>query len=266
MGICGAWYLFHRLSFNYDNGGADLVNIGVGITLVIAAACAIGWGRHLGPIIRQQRMKLHFLVSLGKIGLLSITAQATTMAAYVLPSLVLQPDVQLSDMIAATSLVMLAASIPISFAGWGLREISAIIALGSIGFFPQNAFLVAVMVGLASQVALVCIALSALAISKTAVPEPEKASMITATPKINYGQALGWALPLCVAMAVFFHLRRRPHGGSLGAPAPAALWEFGCPRSRPLVILDSLFAAFRSSDRAFLLESFTADFRLVVRD
>jgi hypothetical protein len=250
MGICGAWYLFHRLSFNYENGGADLVKLGVGITLVLTAACAIGWGSLLAPIIRQQRMKLHFLVSLGKISLLTITAQATTMAAYVLPCLILQPDVQLSDLIATTSLVMLAASIPISFAGWGLREISAIIAMGSIGFLPQNAFLIAVIVGLASQVALVCIVLSALAPSKTATPDPEKASIVTATPKINYDEALGWAVPLCAAMAVFFHLHVPLSAGiiniNLADPVViigAGLFlakRFGSPEGRPTWSLDHL--------------------------
>jgi hypothetical protein len=132
------------------------------------------------------------------------------MAAYVLPSLVLQPDIQLPDVIAATSLVMLAASIPISFAGWGLREISAIVAMGSIGFLPQNAFLVAILVGLASHVALVCIALCGVVLSNAMVAHSKRVSIVTAAPtiapKIDYDQALGWAVPICAAMAVFFQL------------------------------------------------------------
>ncbi len=55
------------------------------------------------------------------------------MAAYVIAAHALSPHIPIADLVAASAVVMFAASVPISLAGWGVRELSAIVALGAIG-------------------------------------------------------------------------------------------------------------------------------------
>lgn len=248
LGIIGAWYLFQRLSFDLANGGTDLVKIGLGLSLVLAASAVVGWGSQAAPFLRQ-RADHHFLVPLGKICLLSTAAQATTMAAYVWATRALAPEVTFADLIAVTSLVMLAASVPISFAGWGLREVSAIVAMGAIGIAPQKAFVIAVLIGLASQAALLVIALASAAQRR---PVNKNAGTVLPGKPIDYDGALEWAVPLCVAMAIYFQIYIPRGDGfinvNLADPAAiigAGLWlakRFGNITERPTWRLSHLEA------------------------
>jgi hypothetical protein len=123
-GIIGAWYLFGRLSLDLQSGGAELAKIGLGVGLVIAVSAVVGWGSALAPFLRRP-IETQVIVGLGKISVLSILVQASTMLAYMLASRALAPEVPQADLIAATALVMFAASLPISFAGCGGCEKSA---------------------------------------------------------------------------------------------------------------------------------------------
>ena len=55
----------------------------------------------------------------------------------------LAPHIGIASLAAASCIVMLAASLPISFGGWGLRELSAVVALQAIGLTSASALLIA---------------------------------------------------------------------------------------------------------------------------
>ena len=203
MGVIGTWYLFGRLSFDMERGGAELVKIGLGVSFVIVVSAIVGWGWTVAPLLRRP-VDRRFFIGLGNAVVLSLLIQMTTMAAFVLACRSLAPLVPQSDLIAATALVMLAASLPISFAGWGLREISAIFALGAVGVSVEKAFLVAVLIGVASQVALLAIAAGSFIRGKTVSSAAAASESIERS--IPYDRAVAWAVPLCAAMAVYFQL------------------------------------------------------------
>ena len=72
------------------------------------------------------------------------------MAAYVYAGSIIEPGIRLPQLAGAAALVMFAASIPISFAGWGMREMSAVAAMSTIGMPADRALTIALLIGLLS--------------------------------------------------------------------------------------------------------------------
>ena len=60
----------------------------------------------------------------------------------------LSPQTSIPNLIAASAIVMFATSVPISLAGWGMREMSAVVGLGAIGVPAHAALTAAVMIGI----------------------------------------------------------------------------------------------------------------------
>jgi hypothetical protein len=113
--------------------------------------------------------------------------------------------------VAASAIVMFAASVPISFAGWGVRELSAIVALGAVGVGGADALTAAIVIGLGSMLAMGLIfALGATTRSKNQpVAEHQTAGAI------DYVQALAWCLPVTAAVCVLFQIHIPVGSGQL---------------------------------------------------
>ena len=95
--------------------------------------------------------------------------------------------------------------------GWGLRELSAVVALQLIGLSSASALVVALMIGLMSLAVLAAIAVAfMIADTKPATPAIHAPSK---TP--DYAAALDWLIPLAVATAVFFQIHVPTAGGKL---------------------------------------------------
>jgi hypothetical protein len=143
--------------------------------------------------------------------LLAFLVQIPTMVAYVIAAHALAPQTDTGDLVAASAIVMFAASIPISFAGWGVRELSAIVALGAVGLPANDAVTAAIMIGAGSMLAMALL----LAVGSAAEgDERSKAGDVSAIPKVDYAQALAWCLPIAAAVAVLFQIYV-PIGGGL---------------------------------------------------
>jgi hypothetical protein len=125
------------------------------------------------------------------------------MMAYVLASHALSPQTPIAGLVATSAIVMFAASVPISLAGWGVREMSAVVALGAIGVAPQAAFLAAVIVGAGSMLAMVTVAAIALPGSILNVTKTEN---YAASQHIDYARGLVWVVPIATAILVFFQV------------------------------------------------------------
>ena len=95
----------------------------------------------------------------------------------------------------------------VSFGGWGLRELSAVVALQAIGLSAASALLI----GLADRFSFIAV------IAGTAVfimlgrdaarrGRSRLSNRLSATPAPDYTAALDWSLPLMAATAVFFQI------------------------------------------------------------
>src|SRR3546814_10330282 len=106
---------------------------------------------------------------------------------------------------------MFAASLPISIAGWGVREISSVVALSAVGVDPAAALVTSVLIGIGSMSVVAVLAGLSLASSR------QKAASVTAAPRtaIDYAHLLSIAVPLAVAVLIFFQVHIPVGTGSL---------------------------------------------------
>jgi O-antigen ligase len=209
----GALYLFGTLSINMQTGGLSFVKLTLGLAVAVVAGALLAWGQALVNVVRDLSAELLF--GLLRSFLISLAIQVTTLAAYVALERALAPHIGIVSLAAASCIVMLAASLPVSFGGWGLRELSAVVALQAIGLSAASALLTALLIGFLS---LAVIAGTAVFImlgrdTPAAAQPAQQALPAAATP--DYTAALDWSLPLIAATAVFFQIYIPTGGGPI---------------------------------------------------
>lgn len=199
-------YLYGQISFDAAGSGGPLIKIALGLALVCTAVLAI---------VPEARQGLRALLSTGWLGsscvLLghSLLVHAATLSAFVTLGRTVAPDVTMGALVAASVVVMLAASLPISFAGWGVRELSAVQAYSLIGISPDKALAIAVIVGLVSLVSVLLLACMASLMRNPQPAEVASKAVLVETRQwsANLGATLALWLPVFVAMLVYFQLQ-----------------------------------------------------------
>lgn len=225
LAVFGALYLFGRVTFDIAGGGDQLLKILAGLIPVVGAGAWFAWGRLAWPPLRDM-VSWSNLLRYGRASTVSIAIQATTMAAYVAAAHSLAPQVPFVPLVSATALVMLAASIPISLAGWGLREISAVYALGAIGMSYDTALVVALLIGGTSIVVTALLALAgSLTVGRTA--PPPLTAPAASTSNFDPRSFLTWCFPLFAASAVFFQVYLPVGAGQLDVNLADSVVLFG---------------------------------------
>lgn len=217
MALIGAWTLFGHITIDLQRGGAEFAKLAVGLSFVMLTGAAFAWGKEASTHLRRvagPRATGRFV----RVVVLSTVIQLSTMAAYMVAAKALAPSIGIGTMAAAAAVVMLAAALPISLAGWGIRELSAIYALGIIGLPKEKALIVAVVVGCSALVVVAVLAMGSLVLSGRRT----EAAPTTLRPSIDYAALLAWSVPVIAATAVFFQihvpLSRAPLSVNLADP------------------------------------------------
>lgn len=200
LAACGATYLFGKLSFDLHSGGLALVKLALGFSAVTAAGAAVAWGPRAALILRQITPAL--ALKLLRSTLISLTIQLTTLAAYIVAGRALAPQIDIASLAAAATVIMFAASLPISLGGWGMREMSAVVALQAIGLSSASALLLALLIGVLSVVVVGVTAVLLMPGGRKS-PAPRAAAVATAP---DYTLLLDWMVPIAAATAVFFQI------------------------------------------------------------
>jgi hypothetical protein len=198
--VPGSLYIFGRITLDLKAGGAELADLAVGV-LTAAAAALIA----IRPLFRTAGIKVTRGAMLGGLRGMSLTfgIQSVTLLTFVVSAATLAPNIALTDLLAACSVVMFAAALPISFAGWGVRELSAVAALGAVGVPPEAALVSAAAIGVLSLAVIAVLSSTAplwLPVRRSALAHIEVRSTF------NAAESLGWTLPLCTALLVFFQV------------------------------------------------------------
>jgi Lysylphosphatidylglycerol synthase TM region/O-Antigen ligase len=200
LATCGAIYLFGRLSFDLEAGGLTLIKLAFGLAAVVAAGAALAWGPRARAALRH--LTLAVALRAARNAVISLAIQLSTLAAYVVAGLTLAPHIDFIALAAASCVIMFAASLPISLGGWGMREMSAVVALQAVGLPSASALLLALLIGVLS------IAVVAATAALQLLPERRHApaSGVAAMPAIDYTMVLDWLVPIAAATAVFFQI------------------------------------------------------------
>lgn len=197
LAIGGALYLFGRLTFDLEAGGLNLVRLALGMAAVTVAGAVVAWGPSTWALVRQLTPAVGWRIL--RSTAISLAIQLTTLAAYVVTAHTLAPDIAYGPIIAASCLIMFASSLPISLGGWGLRELSAVVALQAVGMPGASALLVGLTIGVMS-LGVVGIAAAILVVGKKPAAAPRSAA------GVDYGLLLDWIIPIAAATAVFFQV------------------------------------------------------------
>ena len=201
VALGGALFIFGNLYLDRASGGADLIKIIFGLIAAALAGAFMGYGRlavrAITPLLTRHFVRRCFAV----VGL-TLLVQIPMMIAYVTIARALSPQTSIADLVAASAIVMFAASVPISFAGWGVREMSAVVALGTIGVAAHSALTAAVAIGIGSMLAMGVVTAFSLSTSTQKNPKAEAGT----SGSIDYYSALAWSLPIAAATLVLFQI------------------------------------------------------------
>ncbi|HEV2263924.1 MAG TPA: glycosyltransferase [Stellaceae bacterium] len=224
LALIGTFYLFGHITLDLAGGGDEFLKILAGIAIVGAAGAVFGWGtgakRALEHVAWVDAITIYFRTSL-----VSLLIQLTTMAAYIVAAVGLVHSVGLINLVAATTLVMFAASIPLSLAGWGLREVSAVYALGAVGVPYSTSLVIALLIGFSSILIMAMLALVSSGFTKFA---PAKTSQqIGSRASATHSDFLNWCIPIFVASAVFFQIHVPVGAGQLDVNLADSVVLFG---------------------------------------
>jgi hypothetical protein len=201
LALGGAVFIFGNIYLDRSAGGADLIKIIVGLIAATAAGALIGYGRmavqNIAPILTR-----HFARRCLAIIALTLCVHLPMQTAYVITAHTLSPQVSIENLIAASAIVMFATSVPISLAGWGMREMSAVVGLGAIGVPAHSALTAAVMIGIGSLIVVSVFAAISLPEFRANGLPPQGSTSKT----FDYYRVLEWLLPLGAATLVLFQI------------------------------------------------------------
>jgi hypothetical protein len=140
-----ALVLFGSFGFEVHDGGAYFLSIALAGSSVFAFAGVPGLKTAIGS--SELRKMLRTIARLFPAVAISLAAHLLMFGAYLVLVRAFVPGVDLAKLAPAIVIVMFAAGVPISWAGWGLREFGAVYALGVIGVPNEAAVVIAVVVG-----------------------------------------------------------------------------------------------------------------------
>lgn len=214
LAAVGGWFLFGKISLELETGGAQFLKLAIAVLIAVAIGASLTWGRQVMERMLPALSGRHVHLALRSLGV-SVAIQLATMAAYVVAAKSLAPALPLADLTAAAAIVMFAASLPISLAGWGVRELSAVVALGAVGLPTGDAFVVALLIGVVSLVAVGLLA--ALSLPSWSAAGTADAAVAEARPafSVDYTRIAAFVIPLAAATAVAFQVHVPMERGAL---------------------------------------------------
>ncbi len=199
--IVGLVYLLQEIGFDVQKGGAYLIwmigsMLAVGIVVIFSV---------LRDEVRQIRTDWVGR-SLCPIGL-TILSHAAMLAAYTVILVELHPERMSLAIVAALTIVMFTSSLPISFSGWGVRELSAATALSLVGVPSSLAVAAAFSVGLLTIVIMALFAIVSFVVIRKAPAVKVQTKQSAPMPASAWDFALIKICALFCAVFVFFQIR-----------------------------------------------------------
>jgi len=152
ISVSGSFYITRNIEIGSRESLAILITL---LAILMSVVSVYGFaltpgqrrfGRKVGSFFRR--------AGLGRAAAISFVMHAMMLLSYILIAHTYLPDTSWVMTIAIFSVVMLGAALPISFAGWGIRELSAGFIFSFLGLDPSAGVLAAAVIGVLSLLAL----------------------------------------------------------------------------------------------------------------
>ncbi len=214
MAIAGAAWIFRdmELGLGFDKASTVL--------LLVIFSCLTTAFVYLAGLRRRQREALKYIVKINPAPVVRVTAitlamHATMMMAYAAIALQVAPSLSLADLFAITTIVMLAASLPISFSGWGVRELGAGYAFSVVGQSSNAGVAMAAAIGLLSLLILAVLAIGVSMSDSGAASVRPVARISDSRFSPILIRLFSWAAPLAAAVLVLFQVPLPTESGAV---------------------------------------------------
>ena len=218
--LIGVWFLFGAISFEMEGGGGELLSTIAGIAI---AGGVVGFKVFRGEIREFFSVLARWQLRLWKSAVLTVLCHGAGLAAYVVILSELDPQCLSFGLVAALAIIMFLTSLPISFAGWGLRELSAASTLGFVGISADVAIASAVAIGVLFLAATGLFAAFGIPLLVAKIRPPPAPANEKAAPAIQSavpvhqdwdGKIVQACAVLC-AILIFFRIPTKLVGGDL---------------------------------------------------
>lgn len=134
-----------------------LVEIGITAAGGLGLSLYLGRSRFEKHLFSQVFRKQNFY-RIAKIAALTVGGQALMLGCFVVAMYAVSSQIPAVSMFAAATVISLAATIPITVGGWGVRELASVYVLGTLGVPAADAMTISVMVGLCSMLPILALA------------------------------------------------------------------------------------------------------------
>lgn len=210
LGVMGGFYLLGSAMIAGFSQRVSLVEIVITALGGGALSLWLGRSRFEAKLSRQMLSGTNF-ARVMSIGGLTLAGQLLVLGCFVLGILAVRPDIPVASVFSAAAIISLAASIPITVNGWGVRELTAVYVLGKLGIPAADAVAVSILIGLCSMLVI----LSAVPFSLRKLPERDTAGPLDVTVHSvsEIEKSAAWILGMAVAVAVFFQVHLSLPGG-----------------------------------------------------
>lgn len=205
LSLAGLWYVFLNIHFDMLPAGQYMLSLLA--SLLLCSLVVILTVLRSAGLLRNLPERLAKLIRLWPSLVLTLAAHISMLGAYICLLLGLGMERLDGGIVAAITIVMFTASLPISFAGWGIREFSAAQALGAVGVAEPVAVAAAVAIGLVSLALMLLMAgLGTILVLRR---RPAKTVQPAETPPVglDWGKIVLTACSLICAVLLFFQVR-----------------------------------------------------------
>ncbi len=205
--LAGAFVLFGGISVSYSGGGAYFVRLLTSLFLTSSLIILVLYRKPVLSFVRSVEPVAVFL-KYARLTAMTAVTNGVMIICYVLIAKSIIPDVGLLELAAASAIVSFAAALPISFSGWGIRELSAVYVFGTLGVAAEQALAVSIAIGVLSMLALIITMVSANLLNRD---QPLKQAQMLSESRIQFlhkiGDALIIVVPVCISVLVLYQVR-----------------------------------------------------------
>ncbi len=178
------------------------------IALIVAASLVIFLRFLIGArekLILSRLVSFKTLINAAEVCLVTVFSSFLVLSSFYLLLGFVLPEVDYLTVLSAAAIVSFLAGLPVSFGGWGLREVSSIYFVSFLGGTAAGALAASVLLGLISTSAVLILFPLLFLRDKNGDCSSRKISEKT-SDTLNLEDAAVWCLTLMVGVLVFFQL------------------------------------------------------------
>lgn len=212
LALLGGFYIFSSTINEYIKN-IPLLEIFLIVLVTIFIYLSLAAGR-FERLMLSKIFSLRSCLNAIEVYFITLLSSAIVLSSFYMLFGSVLPEVGFLSVLSAAAVVSFLAGLPVSFGGWGLREVSSVYVLSVLGGTSASALAASILLGLISTAAVLILFPLLLIKSKLSEIDLDKKSSCN-SGAINVEDTAVWILTLMVGVLVFFQLHVQVGSGYL---------------------------------------------------